>query len=93
MIFLFSSEILNLCKCTEQGEVFSWGHGGHGQLGHQSTQNQKVPLLVESLAEERVTYIACGGSSSAAITGELIDGYCILCEIIIFLFVFFCVGN
>ncbi|XP_078438381.1 regulator of chromosome condensation (RCC1) family protein [Wolffia australiana] len=53
---------------TDKGEVFSWGHGGHGQLGHKSTQNQKVPLLIESLAEERVTYIACGGSSSAAIT-------------------------
>ncbi|CAA6669861.1 unnamed protein product [Spirodela intermedia] len=53
---------------TDRGEVLSWGHGGHGQLGHQSTQNQKVPHLIESLAKEKVVYVACGGSSSAAIT-------------------------
>ncbi|MQL97247.1 hypothetical protein Taro_029942 [Colocasia esculenta] len=53
---------------TDKGEVLSWGHGGHGQLGHQSIKNQKVPLLVESLAKEHVIYIACGGSSSAAVT-------------------------
>jgi hypothetical protein len=53
--------------------VLSWGHGGHGQLGHSSAQNQKVPLRIEVLANERVTSIACGGSSSAAITGKMSD--------------------
>lgn len=53
---------------TDKGEVFSWGHGGHGQLGHHSIQNQKVPVVIEALAQERIVYIACGGSSSAAIT-------------------------
>nr|GLL47867.1 ultraviolet-B receptor UVR8 isoform X1 [Ipomoea trifida] len=53
---------------TDKGEVFSWGHGGHGQLGHSSIQNQKVPVRIEALANERVTYISCGGSSSAAVT-------------------------
>ncbi|KAF6136622.1 hypothetical protein GIB67_016078 [Kingdonia uniflora] len=55
---------------TDEGKVMSWGHGGHGQLGNSSIQNQKVPLAVEALTEERVVYIACGGSSSAAITGK-----------------------
>ncbi|CAA2981085.1 Hypothetical predicted protein [Olea europaea subsp. europaea] len=55
---------------TDKGEVLSWGHGGHGQLGHSSLQNQKVPVRIEALANERVTYIACGGSSSAAITDK-----------------------
>ncbi|KAM3395039.1 RCC1 domain-containing protein RUG3, mitochondrial isoform X1 [Capsicum galapagoense] len=53
---------------TDKGEVLSWGHGGHGQLGTSSLQNQKVPIPVEALAHEKVVYIACGGSSSAAIT-------------------------
>ncbi|XP_057543736.1 RCC1 domain-containing protein RUG3, mitochondrial isoform X2 [Amaranthus tricolor] len=53
---------------TEDGKVLSWGHGGHGQLGHYSNQNQKVPTVIEALADERVISIACGGSSSAAIT-------------------------
>ncbi|XP_027078618.2 RCC1 domain-containing protein RUG3, mitochondrial isoform X1 [Coffea arabica] len=55
---------------TDKGEVFTWGHGGHGQLGHSNIQNQKVPLRVEALANEKVTYVACGSSSSAAITDE-----------------------
>uniref|UniRef100_A0A5B7CA60 Putative E3 ubiquitin-protein ligase HERC2 n=1 Tax=Davidia involucrata TaxID=16924 RepID=A0A5B7CA60_DAVIN len=55
---------------TEAGKVLSWGHGGHGQLGHSSIQNQKIPVIIEALADERVIYIACGGSSSAAITDE-----------------------
>ncbi|KAK1391050.1 ultraviolet-B receptor UVR8 [Heracleum sosnowskyi] len=53
---------------SDEGKVFSWGHGGHGQLGHSSIQNQKIPLAIELLADQRVVYIACGGSSSAAVT-------------------------
>lgn len=55
---------------TDKGELFSWGHGGHGQLGHCTIQNQNVPRLVEALAEECIVYIACGGSSSAAVTDK-----------------------
>ncbi|GFP96575.1 E3 ubiquitin-protein ligase herc2 [Phtheirospermum japonicum] len=55
---------------TDKGEVLSWGHGGHGQLGNSSLHSRKVPEPVEDLANERVTFIACGGSSSAAITDK-----------------------
>ncbi|XP_039115061.1 RCC1 domain-containing protein RUG3, mitochondrial isoform X1 [Dioscorea cayenensis subsp. rotundata] len=55
---------------TDKGEVFSWGHGGQGQLGHGSRQNEKVPLVIEALAHKRITYIACGGSSSAAVADD-----------------------
>ncbi|CAI9096909.1 OLC1v1033170C2 [Oldenlandia corymbosa var. corymbosa] len=55
---------------TDKGEVLSWGHGGHGQLGHSSIANHKIPTRIEALANERVIHIACGGSSSAAITDE-----------------------
>ncbi|ERN14979.1 ultraviolet-B receptor UVR8 [Amborella trichopoda] len=53
---------------TDDGKVLTWGHGRHGQLGHGSIQNQKVPVVVEALADEKLIYVACGGSSSAAIT-------------------------
>ncbi|KAJ0088139.1 hypothetical protein Patl1_33136 [Pistacia atlantica] len=49
---------------TDEGKVLSWGYGGHGQLGHSSTENQKVPVVIEALGDKRVVYIACGGSSS-----------------------------
>lgn len=55
---------------SDKGEVLSWGHGGHGQLGHPSIQNQKNPIVIEALANERIVYIACGGSSSAAVSGK-----------------------
>jgi len=50
--------------------VLSWGHGGQGQLGHGSIQNQKIPAVVEALSQEHIIYITCGGSSSAALTGK-----------------------
>ncbi|WOL03353.1 ultraviolet-B receptor UVR8 [Canna indica] len=55
---------------TDTGKVLSWGHGGQGRLGYPSVQNQKVPLVIEALAHEHIVHIACGGSSSAAITDE-----------------------
>ncbi|XP_020867943.1 ultraviolet-B receptor UVR8 isoform X2 [Arabidopsis lyrata subsp. lyrata] len=58
---------------TKEGKVLSWGHGGHGQLGNSSLRNQKIPTEIEALADKKIVFIACGGSSSAAITdgGEL----------------------
>lgn len=56
---------------SDDGKVLSWGHGGHGQLGHSSIQNQEVPELIGALSDEHVVYIACGGSSSAALTRKL----------------------
>lgn len=55
---------------TDEGRVLSWGHGGHGQLGHSSLENQKIPAVIKALADQRVIYIACGGSTSAAVTDE-----------------------
>lgn len=58
------------CIISDEGKVLSWGYGGCGQLGHSSTENQEVPLVIEALADEHIVYIACGGSSSAAVTGK-----------------------
>ncbi|KAJ0027377.1 hypothetical protein Pint_36463 [Pistacia integerrima] len=37
---------------TDEGKVLSWGYGGHGHLGHSSTENQKAPVVIEALADE-----------------------------------------
>ncbi|KAK4594139.1 hypothetical protein RGQ29_017997 [Quercus rubra] len=55
---------------TDDGKVLSWGYGRHGQLGHSSILNQKIPVVIEALSDEHVVYIACGGSSSAAVTDK-----------------------
>ena len=31
---------------SEAGHVFTWGHGGVGQLGHNDQENQPAPQLV-----------------------------------------------
>lgn len=71
MHLIFGTTFLTV-QILDEGKVLSWGHGGHGQLGHSSLQNQKIPAVIEALADERVVYIACGGSSSAAITSKIL---------------------
>ena len=36
---------------TEEGELFTFGNGNYGVLGHGGTQNEYVPRLVEALTE------------------------------------------
>lgn len=56
-------------------------------MGHSSIQNEKVPRVIDALADQRVIYIACCGSSSAAITGSRWLSTSIICvEFIIELF-------
>ncbi|WCJ44693.1 Regulator of chromosome condensation (RCC1) family protein [Euphorbia peplus] len=55
---------------TDEGRVLSWGFGGHGQLGHSSIESERIPRLIDALADQNVVYIACGGSSSAAVTDK-----------------------
>lgn len=38
----------------------TFGAGGSGQLGHNSTRNELVPRLVAELWGARVSQIACG---------------------------------
>ncbi|KAL9384135.1 hypothetical protein Peur_024458 [Populus x canadensis] len=52
----------------DEGQVLSWGFDGHGQLGHSSIQCQKIPVVIDALADQHVIHVTCGGSSLAAIT-------------------------
>ena len=76
------SEVSYRCELfADEGEVLSWGHGGHGQLGHPTLQNHRVPLAIKALSEERIVYIACGGSTSAAISGESYGFFLVSCSV------------
>uniref|UniRef100_A0A7S4HU11 RCC1-like domain-containing protein n=1 Tax=Vannella robusta TaxID=1487602 RepID=A0A7S4HU11_9EUKA len=57
---------------TSNGEVFSWGNGVEGQLGHGDPDERAIPKRIEGLPPD-IMSIAAGVDTSAAITlnGEL----------------------
>lgn len=52
---------------TSRNEVYTWGKGANGRLGHGDVEDRKMPTLVEALKDRHVKYIACGSNYSAAI--------------------------
>ncbi|XP_008785790.1 PH, RCC1 and FYVE domains-containing protein 1-like [Phoenix dactylifera] len=52
---------------TATGEVYTWGKGANGRLGHGDLEDRKTPTLVEALKDRAVKHIACGSSFTAAI--------------------------
>jgi len=53
---------------TEHGQVYSWGGGTRGQLGHGTLCNEENPRLIMALDGMKIIKIAAGGWHSAAIS-------------------------
>jgi len=65
---------------TKAGELFTFGNGGFGQPGHEVTQHEHVPKLVEAMAGKKVIGASAGSQHTVFWTepGELLtfgDGY------------------
>ena len=74
---LSGKKVVQLSACgfhtgclTDMGEVFTWGEGKFGRLGHGAERNCHSPRLVESLLGKRPIQIACGGFHSAVVTQD-----------------------
>ena len=53
------------------GELYSWGKGRYGRLGHGDSEDQTKPKLVEALLGYRVIDVACG-SGDAQVSHSII---------------------
>ena len=54
---------------TRMGDVFTWGEGKFGRLGHGEERNFLQPELVGALEGRKVLGIACGGFHAVCVTG------------------------
>ncbi|XP_020599320.1 uncharacterized protein LOC110038758 [Phalaenopsis equestris] len=52
---------------TSRNEVYTWGKGANGRLGHGDLEDRRTPMLIEALKDRPVKHIACGGNFTAAI--------------------------
>ncbi|XP_054433579.1 RCC1 domain-containing protein 1 isoform X2 [Pteronotus mesoamericanus] len=57
----------------EAGQVYSWGGGRHGQLGHGTLEAEREPRLLEALQGLRMAEVAAGGWHSVCVseTGDI----------------------
>ena len=53
---------------TEAGDLYTFGDGRHGRLGHGGTDDESVPRLVEGLAGQRVVSATAGENFTAVAT-------------------------
>ncbi|KAG6727019.1 PH, RCC1 and FYVE domains-containing protein 1-like isoform X2 [Carya illinoinensis] len=52
---------------TSRSEVYTWGKGANGRLGHGDKEDRKYPTLVEALKDRHVKNIYCGSNFTSSI--------------------------
>lgn len=53
---------------TIEGEVFTWGYGSSGALGHGDLRSYPEPTRLRALSGKGIAYIDCGGYHTAALS-------------------------
>lgn len=57
----------HIAVLTSRSEVYTWGRGANGQLGHGDTEDRRTPTLVETLRDRHVKNISCGSNFTSSI--------------------------
>lgn len=55
---------------TGEGEVYTWGRGDDGRLGHGDNGWKYVPRLANSLTGQIITHVTCGSYHTAAVSSN-----------------------
>jgi alpha-tubulin suppressor-like RCC1 family protein len=55
---------------SSRGEVFTWGYGKYGQLGHWDRRNQSLPKRVRMLQRKGIELVAVGKEVGVAVSNE-----------------------
>ena len=56
---------------TPTGDLYSWGNGSAGQLGHGNKDNLNRPKLIDkSLFGKKAHHVACGNEHTVVLTTE-----------------------
>ncbi|XP_076870833.1 LOW QUALITY PROTEIN: E3 ubiquitin-protein ligase HERC2 [Brachyhypopomus gauderio] len=53
---------------TADGELYTWGRGNYGRLGHGSSEDQTTPMLVTALKGLKVIDVACGSGDAQTLS-------------------------
>lgn len=64
---------------SEDGELFTWGGGMYGKLGHGNETGQQRPTLVSGLKGQPVAQVTCGSRHTAALLGVGDDLFVCVC--------------
>ncbi|KAL5761807.1 hypothetical protein ACOSP7_018071 [Xanthoceras sorbifolium] len=57
----------HVAALTSTAEVFTWGKGANGQLGHGDKDDRNSPTLVDFLKDKHVKSVVCGSNFTAII--------------------------
>lgn len=49
---------------TAGGELYTWGRGNYGRLGHGGSEDQCAPVQVAALKGHKVIDVACGSGDA-----------------------------
>lgn len=66
-VIKMSSGMHHTMALLDNGDVYSWGSGEYGRLGHDDEQMQTTPLLIDQLVGKGVKEISVGGFHSMAL--------------------------
>ncbi|KAJ0241679.1 Regulator of chromosome condensation [Hirschfeldia incana] len=57
----------HIAVLNSKAEVYTWGRGSNGQLGHGDTEYRRLPTLVRALKGKQVRKVVCGSNYTATI--------------------------